>query len=682
MNGPGATLPARWNWPVAALLLLGYWAVAVASLKDKCTTSDEIAHLTAGCAYWQLDDYRLNPENGNLAQRWYSWPIVLAGLGRLPDRDEPDWKTSHLWRLGHRFFYGEGTSLEAMLLLGRATAALLAVGLAVLVWLWSRSLWGDAGGLVSLAACTLCPTLLAHGPLMTSDTCVTFFLLAAVTAVWGVLHRLDGPRLAACAAALGGLFLAKFSAVLVLPMAAVLVGVRLLNPAPLTVAWRGKQWQVRTRLGQVLAAAAAAGACAAASVALVWLAFGLRYSAFNTEMLPEGRFHPLGSLAEMESFLPHGAWSALTALDRRHVLPEAYLYGAGHVVAHRRRQAFFLGDYSSDGWVTYFPYCFLVKTPWPLFVLLGLAGAALAFGRPHPRAPDAPAGRGGGLWYRTAPLWVLWGVYWGVALASTMNIGHRHILPTYPPLYIAAGAAVGWLRAGGCVGPFLLGGTLLWSALDTAWAFPHYLAYFNPLVRSDRAYRSLIDSNLDWGQDLPGLKKWLSREGLEEEGAPPVYLSYFGNGNPAYYGIRARELLSLGSGQLKGGVYCISATRLMALLPPCAGPWSSAYEQHYRQAFAFVEQLRQVRGKPREVEAMLKKVGAPSVEKVLEVFYGLRQARLCSFLRQREPDHDIGHSILIYRLSDADVRRMLVPQQPAGMPQLPGAALPGAELLR
>ena len=64
--------------------------------------------------------------------------------------------------------------------------------------------------------------------------------------------------------------------------------------------------------------------------------------------------------------------------------------------------------------------------------------------------------------------------------------------------------------------------------------FPHYLAYFNGLVGGPgEGYRYLSDSNLDWGQDLEGLKRYMDKEGL-----PMVYLSYFGNPPPSAYGIR------------------------------------------------------------------------------------------------------------------------------------------------
>src|SRR5207248_8377210 len=47
-------------------------------------------------------------------------------------------------------------------------------------------------------------------------------------------------------------------------------------------------------------------------------------------------------------------------------------------------------------------------------------------------------------------------------------------------------------------------------------------------------YRHLVDSNLDWGQDLPSLKRRLDALGSRR----PV-LAYFGEAPPGAYGIRA-----------------------------------------------------------------------------------------------------------------------------------------------
>jgi len=111
------------------------------------------------------------------------------------------------------------------------------------VFFWSRRLWGETGALVSAAFCALCPTMLAHSGLATSDMCMAFFLLAASGAYWRHLH--DGRwRIWLLSAALLGLAaVAKFTAVLLLPLALVMAA-RVFPPAAMSLAAApsGRPW--------------------------------------------------------------------------------------------------------------------------------------------------------------------------------------------------------------------------------------------------------------------------------------------------------------------------------------------------------------------------------------------------------------------------------------------------------
>src|SRR5262249_18905668 len=130
-------------------------------------------------------------------------------------------------------------------------------------------------------------------------------------------------------------------------------------------------------------------------------------------------------------------------------------------------------------------------------------------------------------------------LYWGVALTSHMNIGHRHLLPIYPFLIVFA-SKIG--RVFDSLRPRLLVviGVLLigWNIWESAFIYPHYLAYFNQIAGGPSGgYRWLVDSNLDWGQDLKGLAKYMRAHPDE-----PFYFSYFGTGKPQYYGIQGHFL--------------------------------------------------------------------------------------------------------------------------------------------
>ena len=80
----------------------------------------------------------------------------------------------------------------------------------------------------------------------------------------------------------------------------------------------------------------------------------------------------------------------------------------------------------------------------------------------------------------------------------------------------------------------------VWLVLGALRVSPHYLAYFNQIAGGPgNGYRCLVDSNLDWGQDLKGLKRYMDRNGITS-----IKLSYFGTVNPRQYGIAYEALPS------------------------------------------------------------------------------------------------------------------------------------------
>src|SRR5262249_21373214 len=132
-----------------------------------------------------------------------------------------------------------------------------------------------------------------------------------------------------------------------------------------------------------------------------------------------------------------------------------------------------------------------------------------------------------------APLSIFVLVYGAFAIASQLNIGHRHILPIYPALFIACGAA-GYLfqkdRSATLASAVAI--LLLWQIGESIAISPNYLAYFNEIAGGpSRGYDRLVDSSLDWGQDLPALKCWIENHATIVHGKA-LYLAYFGTADP------------------------------------------------------------------------------------------------------------------------------------------------------
>jgi Dolichyl-phosphate-mannose-protein mannosyltransferase len=643
MNRP-RTLPPVLVTTVVTLLLALYWWLGLSATRDNSSTFDEMAYVTGGFSYGKFHDHRLQPENGSLPQRLAALPWV-AGDAHMDTSDPKAWGNSNVWIIGHQFFYHSGNNTDYLLFLSRATMALLGVALGGLIFAWSRRLWGDAGGLVSLGLYVFCPNFLANAPLATSDVAMSLALLAACGAYWRQTRRLDWKTGLLSVVVVALTCVTKFSFVLLLPIFALMIAIRLWSDEPLTVDL-GTPRDVTTWRGKLSVLALSACVHVAAAWIMIWACFGFRFAAAAPGLPGQIQF-----FAPWSIIMPgHGFWHGFFEVMRHwHLLPDAFLAGFAYVLyAAAERGAFLNGEYSSTGWAYFFPYAFLVKTTWPELIAFALTGGLTLTAWRHAGPVRAAWTR---VWtdlYRVAPLLILFVVYWAFSITSHLNIGLRHILPTYPVLFIGAGllarpAAQRWLAA-------VAVGLVLWTAVESARVRPHYLAYFNSLAGGpEGGWRHLVDSSLDWGQDLPGLAAWLKKESRPGE---QVYLSYFGGGDYEYEGIRALELAPITNFyrplrwfELGPGLYCLSATLLQDVYSGWRGAWTLEKERNYVA-----------------LRALLAKNPPSSTpeeqRRLFELRYTtdqMRFSRLSQYLWLRRPEAVIGHTIFVYRLSAEEI---------------------------
>lgn len=627
---------------VCCLLALHAWLALVATI-DLGFTADETAHLTSGYSYWRFNDYRLQPENGNLPQRWAALPL-LAQSPRLEPAEQADfWQRSHVWRIAQHFLFESGNNTDYLLFTARAMMLCWGVATGLLVFFWSRGLWGDRGAVLSLALYSVSPTMLAHAPLVTSDMCAAFWLLAA-TGAWGRLTRgITTARLAVSLLAAGLAAVAKFSSVLLLPVVVLIALQRIWSSEPMAV---GQAGLCRSRLAKLGLLLGLAILHVLFAWLVVWASFGFRYDPCAPELPMATKY-----FVAWADLLPDSGVSRwlFDSAREHHLLPDAYLQGFAYVLwAAQQRGAFAAGLFSTTGWWWFFPYAFLVKSSIAEVLAVVLILAA-ALGRPLAALRA--------ILKQVWPLLVLAAVYGAFSVSSHLNIGHRHILPLYPVLFILAGSiARPGLRLRGTIGGAVL---LVIGVWETFTCAPHYLAFFNSLSGGPTAgWRHLVDSSLDWGQNVPRLARWLQENRRAGE---PVYLSLFGSDDPFYHGITGHELApyySFGRKrrwiELEPGVYCISATMLQDVYSPFAGTWTAEREASYRRLLRMMRaELSQGRRSPDLGEF------GEGPEQPLWNLDRARFARLCLYLRARKPDADIGHSILVYRLNASEVQAVV-----------------------
>ena len=644
-----------YGWPLAVLLAATTWVLSWSATLSKSPTFDEPSHLLGGYTYWAFDDYRIQPENGNLPQRLGGIAALMAGPP-FPSLDQEAWRDEDRPELVQQWLYTPPADYRPVFSRARAIMALLGAGLVLLVYGWSRSLYGMQGGLVSAVLAAFCPTILANAALVTSDLAGALFFTAALAASWRLMHATTPLNMALAIGMLSGLARSKFSFVLILPVLGGLALARIAASAAVApAAVAGSAGSGQTRGERLRRLTATALVLAAGVYAAIWCAYGFRYQACHVGLtepdLFASKFRALGDQFGLPGKL-------LKAVYESRLLPEAFVTGFGRVLRHaQHREAYLCGLYRSTGWWWFFPFSFLVKTPLPTLGILATAAVAGlrvgATGGPRPR-----------MWYRTLPLWLMLFVYGGASVTSRLNIGQRHLLPMYPLIFILAGSlAANWgslhrfTRAG-------LVGCLVLLPIEALLTWPNYLAYFNQFVGGSRnGYRCLVDSSLDWGQDLPGVRRWIERRKETSGADEAVYLSYFGSGDPVAEGIVARmiprstpvnPLARDTQPSLGPGVYLISSSTLVQYAGPAKGPWNDEYEARY-QAFGARLQDAAPGKQPWEILR----------EDEWDEYRALRLARLSAHLRRREPDDQINYSINVYIVDDELMERF-ASSNPAG----------------
>ena len=160
-------------------------------------------------------------------------------------------------------------------------------------------------------------------------------------------------------------------------------------------------------------------------------------------------------------------------------------------------------------------------------------------------------------------------IYFAASMVSHINIGVRHLLPIYPFLCILVAVVLWEHRRILTVAAALV-------MVESLIAFPYYLAFFNlPSGGPSNGTRYLVDSNLDWGQDLRRLGAYFKKQGDAQ-----FCLGYFGNAVPEYYGIQAAEMRTnqeVGKSGPPNCLLAVSATPMMGMYVDDTWSWVRQY---------------------------------------------------------------------------------------------------------
>ena len=463
---------------LAVVLLMLSYGLALTSAVQKSPTMDEQNHIARGAAYLGTGDPRLSVEHPPLVNALSALPAHLLLDLHLPL--DQWWEAAEWYHFAENFLWEVNEHPDRIVFLARLPIIGIGMLLAAVAFRWASERFGAWGGALAMAFISLDPNILAHQRLSTTDVGGTFFVFLAAYAFWRRLRRPSFVNMLFVGAALGLAFAAKLSALIFGPILAVtwlLAGFlgRRESPFPF---WRR---------------VAVLSGLAVVSMLVIWASYGFQ----------------VGYVEGVGEWIPASPYV-------RGVQAVLDLAGGG-------RSAYLFGEVSREGWWYYFPVAFAVKTPLATVVAL-IAATWCLFRRPS--RDD--------LFVLIPPL-----LYFFVSTTSRLNLGYRHLLPLLPFFAVHIGRLVPSASCARSVASRYLSLILaLWLTVGTLVLYPHFLAAFNAIGGGPSGgWRILADSNIDWGQDLKGLKTW-----MEDEGVARLNLSWFGSARPDAYGV-AHNLL-------------------------------------------------------------------------------------------------------------------------------------------
>ena len=513
---------ARLTATVLLSFAVAFAALTISSFVQKSLTIDEAGHITKGYIAAKIRGYQFYSNTPPALEMWFALPSLMMRNVTL-DTNNADFVAGDIGRFCPTFLFRQN-DCDALLWRARFMSMLLGILLGIMLFCWARSLFGWWPAIIVLTFYTLEPNILAHSSLATTDFGVTCFIFGTLYFLWRLTRRFSIGNLAGLAIFLTLANVSKFSALLLWPIVIALLAFQV---------FRKHEWVCPLVTLITLIVVCDFG---------IWMSYGFRYAPL---IAPHAQFY-----AETQAGLSHLSYnttevravhlenhpkvmqlepvtaSVIRWIDDHKLLPNAYSENLLLEIVqmnHVQWVAFLAGKKSTDGWWYYFPIAFLIKTP--IAVILLFSGAVILCA----------------LRWRVSREYLLFiilpiAVYFGAAVLSRLDIGLRFILPIYPFVLLIAGmAAAELLQRRKVMLLVLLVGL---SLAEFVIVYPHYLAFFNLSIGGPRnGYKYLVDSNLDVGQDLKLLKRWMERNGVHH-----INLCYNGNADPAYYGINCTYL--------------------------------------------------------------------------------------------------------------------------------------------
>jgi 4-amino-4-deoxy-L-arabinose transferase-like glycosyltransferase len=551
---------------IAALLMLN------SSLRESAIV-DELAHIPAGYSYLKFGDNRLNPEHPPLLKDLSAIPLVFLNLNFPIESNYWQQYINGQWDVGRVFLYESGNNADQIIQLARIFPMILTLLTAFLVYLLAKKFVGPYWALLPFILFSFSPLFLAHGHYVTTDIAAAFGAILIFLIVIPKMMQPSKKNLLVAGLFLGIAQLTKFSLLLFYPLIIIfiliwkIVQIIKQKKSHLTIS---PLKEILKTLGNIIIVFIISFGV----IYLVYLPQNINYpiekQVYDTEQIlysfaggPDPQLetcrHWTGSISRQMRCV---AEIDIALSKNKITKPFAqYLLGALMVVQRSTggNTGYFLGNISNSGWHEYFPIVFLIKEPIPSLILIFLA-IFWSFKNFIKSTINNIKNKN---WWIKLINWLSQNfllfcififviIYSISSIRSPLNIGYRHLTVIIPLIYILTADQIKkwWWGVNKVdsrsiffllinfnqikkigIKTILILILIMWYIIEALIISPHFIAYFNEFVGGAKnGYKYVVDSNLDWGQDLKRLAKFVEQNNINK-----IKLDYFGGGSPTYY---------------------------------------------------------------------------------------------------------------------------------------------------
>lgn len=522
------------NVNIIAIFLLGIFAILTISSiwpGRKSATCDELAHhIPVGYVLLTKGDFKMDTSHPPLSRYIIAFPLKSFMHLNMPDNPE-EWRKEDRSEFGKAFFYKYNNNPDTILFVSRLAIVLIGVLCGIILFIWARALYGEAIALLSLLLYSFCPNIITHSSLATTDMTATCFILLSVATFWLFTVKPSFLNLVLAGICLGLAQLSKYSAILLYLIFFILLIFELVK---ITDKSNKRILIVKFFLLIFI------------SMLVLWAGYGFESQPLlrNAMRVDEKMQMAYSAVDKLLPGISPGEHKHLDNFLLNTPFPlGSHVLGVLGVLRHGEagHGTFFMGKWSSHGNPFYFIAAFLIKTPIPAIILLILGFIVFLKNK---------------IVRNERFILLTIAVFFITCSFSKLQLGLRYILPIYPFIFIVAAKSIELTKKK--YFKILSALLIMWYIFSSISTWPNYLSYFNGLIGgSKNGYKYLRDSNIDWGQDLPALARYLKDNKIKR-----VKLFYFGTADPGYYGINYQELSFADYDVPCKDVYAISIQKL------------------------------------------------------------------------------------------------------------------------